>query len=66
MALGSSCFGLLFLGSGSTFGSTSPPTVLPAIRGPGRRLLARPFHETRGAISDLEFTLTLLLAARAR
>ena len=25
MALGSSCFGLLFLGSGSTFGSTSPP-----------------------------------------
>jgi hypothetical protein len=25
MALGSSCFGLLFPGSGSTFGSTSPP-----------------------------------------
>ena len=25
MALGSCCFGLLFLGSGSTFGSTSPP-----------------------------------------
>src|ERR1039458_2329868 len=24
MAIGSSCFGLLFLGSGSTFGSTSP------------------------------------------
>ena len=35
MALGSSCFGLLFLASGSTFGSTSPPlsggAILPLL-----------------------------------
>ena len=48
MALGSSCFGLLFLGSGSTFGSTAPPTVLPAVLGPGRRLLASPSRDTEG------------------
>jgi|SRR5260370_35866713 hypothetical protein len=65
MALGSSCFGLLFLGSGSTFGSTSPPTVLPAILGPGRRLLARPFRETRGHPGFWILPRDSLLTARA-
>ena len=54
LALVSSSFGMLFLGSGSTSGSTSPTTVLSAILGPGSRLMARPFRETRSSIVFLD------------
>ena len=64
MALGSSCFGLLFLGSGSTFGSTSPqPFSLRSSVLEGVCWLVPSVR--RGAISVFGCTLAILLTARA-